>query len=112
MTFNGTNQATDYTTGNEFHVEWAATKMLTTQLSVGLVGYYYDQITGDSGPGARLGLFEGRVIAVGGTVAYNFQLGATPISTRLKVYREFDAENRLEGTAGYMTVSLPLGVHK
>lgn len=112
FTFNGTNDATDYTTGTEFHVEWAATKALTKQLSVGLVGYYYDQITGDSGPGARLGSFEGQVTALGGTIAYNFELGQTPVSTRLKIYREFDAVNRLEGTAGYVTISFPLSVTK
>ncbi|GAB4064469.1 transporter [Ancylobacter sonchi] len=112
FTFNGTNDVTDYTTGTEFHVEWAATKALTKQLSVGLVGYYYDQITGDSGPGARLGDFKGQVTALGGTIAYNFQLGPTPISARVKIYREFDAVNRLEGTAGYFTVAFPLGAGK
>ena len=112
VTFNGTNDVTDYTTGTEFHVEWAATKALSKQLSIGLVGYYYDQITGDSGPGAQLGDFEGRVTALGGTIAYNFELGQTPISTRLKIYREFDVQNRLEGTAGYFTVAFPLAVNK
>lgn len=112
FTFNGTNPATDYTTGTEFHAEWAVTKMLTRQFSVGLVGYYYDQVTGDSGPGARLGPFKGRATALGGTLAYNFQLGDIPLSTRIKVYREFDVENRLEGTAGYLTVALPLMVMK
>lgn len=112
VTFNGTNPVTDYTTGTEFHVEWAVTKMLTKQVSAGLVGYYYDQITGDSGPGARLGAFEGRVAALGGTIAYNFELSGTPVSTRIKVYREFDAVNRLEGTSGYLTVALPLAVTK
>jgi hypothetical protein len=112
FTFNGTNEVTDYTTGTEFHVEWAATKALSKQLSVGLVGYYYDQVTGDSGPGAQLGDFKGRVTALGGTIAYNFELGQTPISTRVKVYREFDVENRLEGTAGYFTVAFPLAVNK
>ncbi len=50
--------------------------------------------------------------ALGGTIAYNFELGQTPISTRVKVYREFDVENRLEGTAGYFTVAFPLAVNK
>ena len=33
-----------------------------------------------------------------------------PISTRIKVYREFDVQNRMEGTAGFFTVSLPLAI--
>ena len=75
-----------------------------------MVGYHYDQITGDSGAGARLGDFKGRVTALGGTLGYTFNLDGRPISTRLKVFREFDAVNRLDGTAAYVTVALPLFV--
>ncbi|MEP9352797.1 transporter [Xanthobacter sp. KR7-65] len=112
ITFNGTNDVTEYTTGTEFHLEWAVTKSLTKQFTVGLVGYFYDQITGDSGPGARLGAFEGRVTALGGMVAYNFELAGTPISTRVRVYREFDVVNRLEGVAGFGTVAFPIALTK
>lgn len=112
ITFNGTNEVTDYTTGTEFHVEWAVTKSLTKQFSLGLVGYYYNQITGDSSPGALLGAFEGRVTAIGGMASYNFELAGTPISTRVKVFREFDVTNRLEGTSGFATVAFPLAVTK
>jgi len=110
VTFNQTNTATDYKTGDEFHLEWAATKYITKEFTVGLVGYYYQQITPDTGTGARLGGFEGRVIALGGSIGYTFEVGKLPIQTRLKIYREFDALNRPEGTAGYFTVSLPLGI--
>ncbi|GEC17693.1 SphA family protein [Nitrobacter winogradskyi] len=108
FTFNQTNIATDYKSGDEFHLEWAATKYLTKKFTVGLIGYYYQQLTPDSGTGARLGAFEGRVMALGGSVGYTFEVGKLPISTRLKVYREFDATNHLEGTSGFFTVSLPL----
>ncbi len=110
VTFNQTNTATDYKTGDEFHLEWAATKYITKEFTIGLVGYYYQQITPDSGTGARLGAFEGRVIALGGSIGYTFEAGKLPISTRIKVFREFDAVNRPEGTAGYFTVSVPLAI--
>ncbi len=110
FTFNQTNTATDYKTGDEFHLEWAATKYITKEFTIGLVGYYYQQLTPDSGTGARLGAFEGRVIALGGSIGYTFEAGKLPISTRLKVFREFDALNRPEGTAGYFTVSVPLAI--
>jgi len=64
-------------------------------------------LTGDSGSGARLGDFEGEVAAIGGTAAFNFQLGKLPVSTRVKNYHEFDVTNRLEGNAGFFTVSMP-----
>jgi hypothetical protein len=110
VTFNQANTATNYTTGDEFHLEWAATKYITKQFTIGLVGYYYQQFTADTGPGAILGAFEGRVLALGGSIGYTFELGKLPISTRLKVYREFDAVNHLEGTSGFFTVSVPLGL--
>jgi hypothetical protein len=112
ITFNWRNPATDYTTGTEFHVEWSASKFLTKDLSIGLIGYHYQQLTEDTGPGNRIGPFKGRVTALGGTVGYTFQVGGIPISTRLKVFQEFNTKNRLEGTAAYLTVSLPLWVSK
>jgi hypothetical protein len=111
VTFNKENSATNYKTGNEFHFEWAATQNLSKQFSVGIVGYYYRQLTGDSGSGAVLGAFKGEVTALGGTVGYNFMAGNVPISTRVRVYREFDVKNRLEGTAGFFTVAIPLHMH-
>ncbi|SIR54406.1 Uncharacterized conserved protein [Bosea sp. TND4EK4] len=108
VTFNGTNPATDYRTGTEFHLEWAASKALTSALSAGVIGYHYQQITGDSGAGAQLGAYKGRVTALGGTLAYNFTVGKTPVSTRIKILREFAVENRARGTVGLLTVSLPL----
>jgi hypothetical protein len=35
FTFNQTNTATDYKTGDEFHLEWAATKYLTKEFTIG-----------------------------------------------------------------------------
>jgi hypothetical protein len=64
MTFNAENPATDYQTGNEFHFEWAAVQHFNEQFDAGLVGYYYDQVTGDSGAGAT-SEFKGRVAAIG-----------------------------------------------
>ena len=110
FTFNRTNTATDYKTGDEFHLEWAATKYLTKQFTIGMVGYFYQQLTPDSGTGARLGAFEGRVIALGGSIGYTFEVGKLPVSTRIKVYREFDVQNRMEGTAGFFTVAVPLAI--
>jgi hypothetical protein len=110
VTFNQTNTATDYKSGDEFHLEWAATKYITKEFTLGLVGYYYQQLTADSGTGARLGGYEGRVVALGGSIGYTFEIEKLPISTRLKVYREFDAVNRMEGTAGYFMVSVPVAI--
>lgn len=108
FTFNGENPETNYRTGTEFHVEWAVTQYLSKDFSVGLVGYHYEQVTGDGGRGARLGSYKGRVTAVGGSVGYNFTVAGAPITTRLKVFREFNTTNRMKGTAGIVTVALPI----
>ena len=38
---------TDYTTGTEFHIEWALVHHLSKTLAVGIAGYHYQQVTGD-----------------------------------------------------------------
>ena len=108
FTFNGENPDTDYKTGTEFHLDFGALQHFPNGFALGLVGYYYQQLSGDSGSGAVLGDFEGRVVALGGTVEYTFKAGDTQVTTRLKVFDEFAVENRLEGTAAYFTVALPL----
>ncbi|WP_246529226.1 SphA family protein [Microvirga zambiensis] len=108
--FNGENPDTDYDSGNAFHLDVSISKYLTKELSIGLLGGYYDQLSGDSGAGNRIGPFKGRVAAVGGTVGYDFTVAGTPVTTRIKVLREVDVENRPEGTIGLFTVAFPLGV--
>jgi hypothetical protein len=110
ITFNAANTATDYRTGTEFHWEWAVTRKLQNGFSFGAVGYVYRQLTDDTGRGALLGPFRGRVAAIGPTIGYDFLVGRLPVSTRLRVYREFETENRLQGTAGFLSLSMPLWV--
>lgn len=109
FTFNGENPATDYKTGTEFHVEWAAMQHFSKTFSLGFGGYHYQQLTGDSGSGAKLGDFEGRVTALGPVMTYTFICGKTPVSTQLEWMHEFDVKNRAEGDAGFLNVTIPLG---
>jgi hypothetical protein len=111
VTFNAQNPATDYKTGNEFHFEWAAVQHFSPKLDAGLVGYYYQQLSGDSGEGAKAP-FKGRVAAIGATLGYNFEVEKVPVSARLKYFHEFAAENRAEGDAVYLTLSVPLSLSK
>jgi hypothetical protein len=109
VTFNfDENQATSYRSGDEFHFEFAILQSLSKQFAVGVTGYRYRQITGDGGSGARLGSFEGRATGIGPIINYNFVWRQTPVSTSLRWIHEFDAENRTEGDAGILNISLPL----
>lgn len=109
FTFNGENEDTDYKTGTEFHLEGAVMQHFSKTFALGLQGYFYQQVTGDSGPGTRfLGDFEGRVIALGPGIDFSFALGQVPVSGNLRYFHEFDVENRLEGDAGYLNFVIPL----
>ena len=110
FTFNGENDDTKYETGTEFHLEAALFYHFSEAFSIGLNGYYYNQITGDSGAGATLGDFEGRVAALGPGLSGTFQVGPAPVAWSLRYFHEFNAKNRLEGDAGWLTISLPLWV--
>jgi hypothetical protein len=109
FTFNGENPDTNYRTGTEFHLEAAAMLHVSRQLSFGLNGYMYDQISGDSGSGAVLGGFEGRVYAIGPALDFTFLVGKTPVVTSFRYFHEFGAKNRLEGDAGFINLAVPLG---
>jgi hypothetical protein len=107
LTYNFENHHTDYQNGIDTHLDWGASKFLTKQLQVGLVGYAYQQITGDSGAGNRVGDFESRVFGVGPQVGYVFPLGnSTQGYLNLKGYWEFGAENRAEGWNTWLTFSI------
>lgn len=106
---NGDNLYTDYDSGNAFHADLSITKNLTKEFSVGLLAGYYDQVSSDAGAGNRIGPFKGRVTAVGASAGYNFTVAGTPVTTRIRVLREVDVENRPQGTMGLFTVAFPLG---
>jgi hypothetical protein len=108
LTFNGTNQATNYRTGTELHAEAAVEKTLSKSWSLGVQGYYFQQLTNDSGSGALLGPFKGMETGVGVTAAYHFSAGRMPATLRGRVTQDLDAENRLKGTGVWLDFSVPL----
>jgi hypothetical protein len=110
VTFNWTNTATDYTTGTEFHLEAAAIQHFPSGFSAGVGGYHYRQLTGDSGSGAVLGPFLGRVTAVGPVLGYVLKAGALPINLNARWFTEFDNRNRMQGNAVFASLTVPLHV--
>jgi hypothetical protein len=99
FTFNFENTATDYKSGNEFHFEWAVGLEFAPGLLIGVVGYDYRQLTGDTGSGARVGPFKGSVDAIGPGLTYTTLLGQTPFILNVRHYHEFNAQNRWEGNS-------------
>ena len=97
FTYNFKNPSLDYQNGIDWHLDWGASHFITKQTHIGLVGYAYQQITGDSGSGAHFGDFKSRVFGLGPQIGFLFPVGDTQGYLNLKVYKEFGAENRPEG---------------
>lgn len=99
VTFNFENTETNYRTGDEFHFEWAVGREIATGLVIGVVGYDYRQLTGDSGAGAVFGPQKGSVDAIGVGLTYTTVVGKSPIVLGLRHYQEYNVENRWEGNS-------------
>src|SRR5262249_1435755 len=107
FTYNVENTHTNYQNGVDMHIDWGASQFLTKQFQVGLAGYWYQQISCDSGAGNRLGCFEARVAGIGPQVGYLF-----PISKEwqgyinIKGFKEFAAEHRPDGWNAWLTLAI------
>jgi len=98
--FNTENDKTDYTSGTSLHLDLTVAQHLPLFggfIGVGANGFYYQQISGDSGSGARLGDFEGRTMGVGPVVSFIRQIGKTQFVAEAKWLPEMDVDKRLEG---------------
>ncbi len=109
LTYNFENPATHYKNGIDAHLGWGASRFTSEQVQVGLVGYFYYQITGDSGAGAVLGDFKSRVNGVGPQFSYLFNLGKKQVYLNVKGYWEFGGRYRPEGWNTWLTLSVPIG---
>lgn len=106
FTYNFENPDTDYQNGVSAHLDWAASQFLSETFHIGLAGYFYGQLGGDSGDGARLGDFKSSVAAAGPEAGRFFNNGAWYLN--VKGYYEFDAEHRPEGWNLWLTWAMPL----
>jgi hypothetical protein len=109
FTYNFENWNTDYQNGIDFHLGWSVMQSLSATWRVGLAGYIYYQLTGDSGSGNICGPCKSRVAAVGPQVNYSFTVAGQQWSANLRGYYEFWAQNRLEGYTVFATLSITLG---
>jgi hypothetical protein len=101
LTYNFTNQSTDYRNGVDWHLDWGASQFLSEQVHVGGVGYFFQQLSGDSG--GRLGDFKSRVIGIGPQIGFIFPVGNMQGYLNFKGYKEFDEEHRAAGWNGWVT---------
>lgn len=106
FTYNFINPYTQYQNGIDAHLDWAISPYVTDKLHIGAVGYFYNQVSGDSGSGARLGEFKSRVAAIGPQIGFFIPVADRQGYLNIRGYYEFDAKNRLEGWNAFITFSV------
>ncbi len=105
VTYSGINQALQYQNGIDFHVDWGASQFISKSVHIGLAGYYFQQLTADSGAGAKLGDFKGRVAGIGPQIGFMFPIAQGYQGyLNVKGYKDFAAQNRPEGWTGWVTL--------
>jgi hypothetical protein len=97
---NTENPSTDYRSGSLLHFDAAIQQVVPVGsgfLTLGAEGFYFEQVTGDSGPGAVLGDFKGRTAGIGPVLGYIQPFGTQSLAVEVKWLPELDTKNRLSG---------------
>jgi len=97
---NTENPDTNYRSGSLLHFEGVIQQILPVCsgfLTLGAEGFYFDQVTSDSGSGSNLGDFKGRTAGVGPVLGYIQPFGKQSMVVDLKWLPELDTKKRLEG---------------
>ncbi len=82
-----------------------ANQFLSKTFALGVRGYYYNQFTGDSGSGARLGDFQGESFGLGPGFVWFPEFADGNLAVLGKWIHDFDATNRFESDYGTLTVA-------
>ena len=95
--YNTENNDTDYQSGDEIHLDYIFNQFLSEEWAIGLHGFLYKQISGDSGSGASLGSFKAEAAGVGPALMWIPKSMGGDKAFVIKWIHEYHAENRLEG---------------
>jgi hypothetical protein len=97
LTGNFLNPSTNYQNGTDWHLDWGVSQFLTKQWQIGAAGYFYKQLSADTGAPLILGDNESQVVGVGPQIGYLFPVANMQGYLNLKAYWEFDAQRRANG---------------
>jgi hypothetical protein len=107
LTYSLMNPDLHYQNGIDFHLDWGASQFISKNVQIGLVGYYFQQLTGDSGPGAKLGPFKTSTVGIGPQIGFIIPLSEGYQGyLNLKGYRDLAVENRPEGWTAWVTFAI------
>jgi hypothetical protein len=98
---NTENPDTNYKSGNLLHFDGAIQQILPVGkglMTLGAEGFYFQQVSCDSGSGATLGCFKGRTAGLGPVIGYIQPFSKTEsLVLEFKWLFEMDVKNRLDG---------------
>lgn len=110
--FNTENNATHYQSGTQFHLDGTLAQhlpLLKGLAGIGVTSFYYQQVTGDSGPGATFGDFESTSAGIGPVLSYikpKSKTGHVDFMADLKWLNEYYTKNRLQGNTVFVKLVL------
>ena len=106
--YNTENDDTDYQSGDEFHIDYVFNQFLSESLAIGVHGFYFKQLSGDSGDGALLGDFKAEASGIGPAVMWIPPKYKGKVAFVAKWLSEYDVENRLEGDHVFLSFMMML----
>jgi hypothetical protein len=105
LTYNFVNPSTDYQNGIDWHLDWGASQFVTKTIQVGAAGYFYQQLTADSGCVPVLCPFKSRTIGIGPQAGFIFPVDKLQGYFNLKAYWDLDTQNRVSGYTVWATLA-------
>lgn len=105
--FNQENNDTNYKSGVQAHLEGTLAQHFPLWgglAGAGVTGFYYNQLTGDSGEGATYGGFKARSVGAGPTLSFIKKAGNTDIMAELKWLHEFSTTKRVKGDTIFLKI--------
>jgi hypothetical protein len=102
---NTRNGKTNYTTGAEFHLDFMVNQFLTKTFAIGVKGYVYQQVTGDSGPGAILGDFKSESVGLGPGFLWTPSFAGGKLAIIGKWMTDVSSNKRFDSDYGTVTVA-------
>jgi len=107
LTYSFMNGALQYQNGMDFHVDWAASQFVSKTVHIGIAGYFLQQITDDTGPGAKLGGFRGQAIGIGPQIGFMIPMSdGYQGYLNIRGYKDLEVENRPTSWSTWVTFSL------
>lgn len=76
---------------------FSTTLSVVALAGIGINGFWYEQVSGDSGDGATFGKFEGRTAGLGPVLSFAGKAWGHDVLAELKWLPELGTTNRLKG---------------